>query len=96
MLNGHQRFTVVAQDDSMQPVVLEGMQVEFDSALTPLNKDVVLVEDAGGDWYIRTYLRAPNDQWKAKPEHADYVLLDSHEHGLVVLGVMTGTRGRRG
>lgn len=96
MLIGHARFCVIAPDDSMQPVVLEGMKVDFDSTLTPLNKDVVLVEDNTGDWYIRTYLRAPNERWKAKAEHSDYVMMDNDGDGLKVLAVMTGTRGRRG
>jgi len=96
MLAANERFSVVAPDDSMAPIILQGMKVVFDRSFAPRNKDTVLIEDASGDWYIRTYRQAPNGRWEAKPEHGDYVTMDSERDGLTVLAVFDGTVGRRG
>lgn len=97
MISGLKRFCVIAPDDSMHPVVTEGLKVEFEREIEPRNRDVVLVEDKSGDWYIRTYLKAPGGSFRAKPENTDFLPpMEREADGLNIIGVMIGTHGRRG
>ena len=96
MIKKHSQFCMVVPDDSMAPILRTGIIVEFDSE--PVKRDevrngeTVLVEDASGDWYIRTYVKATPKRWQAVPQRG--VPLESDRDGLVVLAVLIGTSGR--
>lgn len=97
MIKAQKRFTVVAPDDTMAPVILRGTTVIFDTDLLPArNGDVVLLKDMAGDWHIREYQGTPDGQWHALPQHERALTLESGKHGLAVLAVFDGTEGRRG
>lgn len=96
MVSSQKRFVVVAPDDSMEPIILKGSRVILDRTLTARNKDIVLIEDSAGEWYLRTYRQAPNARWGAKAENTDYDPMDSERDGLRVLAVFDGYHGRRG
>lgn len=98
MIKEHPQFCVTVPDDSMAPILLKGMTAEFDSVPAGRgevrNEEVVLVEDAAGDWYIRTYVEATSKRWQAVPQRG--VPLESDRDGLTLLAVLTGNFGRRG
>ena len=97
MLKAHKRFSVIAPDDTMAPVILRGAAVIFDQSMLPArNGDIVLLRDMTGDWHIREYQGAPDGEWRALPQHERALTLESGRHGLEVLAVFDGTIGRRG
>lgn len=89
-------FCVQAQDDSMAPVIKRGATLDFDGRLEPRTDDVVLLKDAGGVWYVRTYQQGPRKRWGARAENAAFLSMDSERDDLHVIAVLTAVRGRRG
>lgn len=97
MITAHKRFTVIAPDDTMAPVILRGSLVIFDASLLPArNGDYVLLRDMADDWHIREFQSTPDGMWHALPQAERALTLESAKHGLEVLAVFDGTAGRRG
>ncbi len=85
-----QVYAVLMPDESMLPWLRPGDTVRFARGKTPAAGDLVLVADAAGGAYVRTYRVRRAGQWQAQPLNEAFEPLDSQVDGLQVLGVFAG------
>lgn len=92
-----QRFVVEMIDESMAPDIRRGDLLEIDVELRPDPGDAVLVENAVGFWFVRTYQEVRPGQWRGVASHRAYADfdLDDPEHKVVGVVVQVTQRGRR-
>lgn len=89
-----QRFVLVIRDDSMAVPGQRGMspgdRATFHRSETARPGDDVLLADAEGNLYIRTYQERKPGHWLAVARNPAFQPLDSKVDGLRVIGVLKG------
>lgn len=88
-------FSVVIPDDSMAPRVRRGDVVRFSRGLEPRPGDGVLLVDPEGRWFFRQFRERRPGEWEAHPLNGAYQALDSQQHRLQVIAVLTGIEQQR-
>lgn len=85
-------FRFALPDDAMAPEHPAGLQIIFSQSRTPRHGLVVLVQTQHGELHVRQHAqgREPG-HWRAVPRQSVYASFDSHDDGLIILGVMRGT-----
>ena len=89
-------FQVLLKDDAMAPFLRAGHTASFSKSLTPRPGDVVLVSDASGQMYVRSYVQRRPGAWVAVATNTAYHALESEADGLQVAAVFAGMKGRLG
>lgn len=90
-----QEFETELPDNAMAPEAPKGARVIMLKRADAEPGDWVLVTDSLGQHYFREYRLVRPGQWVAHALNPAYLPLDSEVHGLRVLAIFDGMRGRR-
>ena len=85
-----ERFTLVAEDDAMAPLLSKGQRGIFSRGTLPVAGKPVLLVDGLGDLYIREYRPRTKDRWQAVALNGGYAPLDSVVDKLDIVAAMVG------
>lgn len=88
-------FETELPDNAMAPEAPRGARCIFLRGVAPEPGDWVLLRDADGTLYCREYRALRGGQWRAHALNPAFLPLDSATHGLQVLAVFDGMRGRK-
>lgn len=92
-----EQFAVAMPDEALAPNISKGTLLYFArlEQWRPNIEDGVLVEDQNGNRCIRRYGEGLGGGWLAQAINPAYMTLESGQHGLKVLAVMTGRGGSK-
>jgi hypothetical protein len=80
-------FEVVIPDNAMADRVKKGYRVTFEKTRWPRADQGILVANAAGQWFFRSFIPLQGEHFKAAPLNKDYEpALDSEADGLTILG----------
>lgn len=88
-------FQTTVPDSAMAPDVPKGATIICVTGIAPEPGDFVLVADSTGIIGLREYRLLRPGVWEAHARHPSFLPLRSDAHGLTIIAVFDGMRGRR-
>lgn len=79
---------VMVADQAMHPEITYGEFIAVDPDVPARNGDVVIVEDAVGDYHLRRFRQKMGEDFEAYAINDQFFTLNRKEHGAKVAAVM--------